>query len=103
MSWYRLDLGAADLADADAEEVAASVEAAWRAAGCPPDFAAFGRHESDGRLHCHRVVYFSPAATDVARQLGARACHDPGPWDLSRLAGAKPESPSPTGTDERGA
>ena len=87
MSWYRLDLGAADLADADADAVVAAVDAAWRAAGRPQGFVAYERPESEGRLHCHRVVYFSPAAAQVARQLGACACPDPGPWDLSPLAG----------------
>jgi len=90
MSWYRLDLGAQDLADADAEQVALAVDAAWKAAGRPKGFVAYERPESNGRLHCHRVIYFSPAATHVARQLGACACAEPEPWDLSPLAGKAP-------------
>lgn len=87
LTWYRLDLGSADLAGAEADAVVAAVDAAWRAAGRPEAFAAYERHESEGRLHCHRVMYFTPRAASVARQLGARACPDPGPWDLSLLAG----------------
>lgn len=89
MSWYRLDLGAADLADSDAGAVAAAIDAAWQAAGRPRGFGAYDRHESDGRLHCHRVVYFTPGAAELARRLGARACPDPGPWDLSPFAGSQ--------------
>lgn len=88
MSWYSLNVGPADLPDeARITAVAAAVDAAWQDAGCPRALAAFTRHESEGRLHCELVIYFSPDAERVAQQLGARPCQDPGPYDLSLLAG----------------
>ncbi len=87
MTWHRLDLGAADLADADGLAAAAAVDAAWRAAGRPAGFVVYERPETTGGLHCHRVLYFAPGAAEVARRLGARACPDPGAWDLAPLAG----------------
>jgi hypothetical protein len=90
MPWYRLNLGAADLANA--ARTAASVDAAWREAGCPASLAAYTRHESDGRLHCDLVVYFTPDSDLVARELGARPCPDPGPYDLTLLAGGSVEA-----------
>ncbi len=90
MSWFRLDLGAADLSDVAADELRAAVRTAWSAAGRPDGFAVYERYESEGRLHCHRVVYFSPGASQVARQWGASACSEPQPWDLSAIAGSAP-------------
>jgi len=45
------------------------------------------RHESEGRLHCEVRVYFSPAAADVAKAVGAIACKKPASNGLSLLAG----------------
>lgn len=88
MSWYKLNFGPADLVDqACIAAVTAVVDAAWRHVGRPASLAAFTRHESEGRLHCELVVYFGPDAAFVAQQLGARPCEDPGPYDLSLLAG----------------
>lgn len=95
MSWYRLDLGTADLAGAGCDAVRTAVDAAWHALGRPPACRVFTRHESEGWLHCHLMVYFSPGATALARGLGARACADPGAWDLTPLAGARPDEAMP--------
>lgn len=87
MGWYRLNLGAADFADAAKERIASQVRSDWEAAGHPHELAAYTRHESEGRLHCELIVYFSPAAANTARRLGATPCAAPGPWDLAHLAG----------------
>lgn len=87
--WSRLNLGAADLADTALADVCLATRAHWHAAGCPEDLAVFSRHESEGRLHCELIVYFSPAATDLAQQLGAAPCAPPGPHDLAALAGGE--------------
>jgi hypothetical protein len=61
---------------------------AYTEAGSPSEMAALMRHESEGRLHCEVVVYFSPAAALVARQLNAKPCPRPSPDGLSPLVGA---------------
>lgn len=55
--------------------------------GSPPEMAVFTRLESEGRLHCELVVYFSPAAGEVARKFGAGPCIKPAPAGLTLVAG----------------
>ena len=71
---------------ADLEELFLS---AYSKAGKPREMAAFMRHESEGRLHCEVVVYFSPAASVVARELDAKPCARPSSDGLSLLAGSE--------------
>lgn len=87
--WSRKNLGDAQLAGPELDRVAARVKSALAEAGPDGDLAAFVRHESDGRLHCEVVVYFSPAALGVARELGASPCLPPAPGDLGVLAGRR--------------
>jgi hypothetical protein len=56
----------------------------------PHDMAVFTRHDSEGRLHCEVMAYFSPAAAEVARLFRAVPCNKPCIDGLSLLAG--PES-----------
>ena len=49
--------------------------------------AIFTRSESEGRLHCEVIVYFSPAAADVAKAFDAQICTKPGREGLGLLAG----------------
>lgn len=56
-------------------------------AGQPPDMAVFTRHESEGRLQCEVIAYFSPAAAAVAHALNAQPCSPPAPGNLDLLAG----------------
>ncbi len=51
--------------------------------------AVFTRHDSDGRLHCQVMAFFSPAAGDIARRFGARRCGRPPSADLNLLAGSE--------------
>ncbi len=43
----------------------------FESAGMPAGMAVFTRHESEGRLHCEVIAYFSPAAAEVAKIIGA--------------------------------
>jgi hypothetical protein len=85
--WYTLSLGdgmTSSLPAGDIEEAFAPV---FQAAGRPPVMAVFTRPESEGRLHCEVIAYFSPATRDVAKALGAQPCERPAPAGLSLLAG----------------
>lgn len=88
-TWYVKDLGdAAYGADRLLEEsLQPSFQETYVRAGSPPEMAVFTRLESEGRLHCGLVVYFSPAAGEVARTLGAGPCGKPAPVGLRLFAG----------------
>jgi len=84
-SWYRLDLGDPMLAS----EMLDSIEAdflTWSKSAPQGKAAVFYRHESEGRLHCVLVLYFSPPAGEFALSLNALACPSPSPSDLALLA-----------------
>lgn len=86
--WYTLNLGDAMLAVAPSEEVEQLFMKAFLAAGRPSAMAVFTRHESEGRLHCEVIAYFSPASGSVAEALGAAPCPKPARADLGLLAGS---------------
>lgn len=85
MSWYRLDLGDALLAADALDDVCRQSRAAFERAGGPRDWAVYEAHIA-GDLHCNLNVFFSPAAADLARGLGARRCQAP-PREASLLVG----------------
>lgn len=87
-TWFSKSLGDAIYGgDGVLTKLAADVQQMLAQAGDPPDMAVFTRLESEGRLHCELVVYFSPAAYQVADLLGADPCEKPGPAGLDLLAG----------------
>jgi len=88
MKWYSKNIGDALLAYNDLENIEAVCVPAYQKAGSPDDMAVFYRHESEGRLHCEVTVYFSPAAGDIAKALGASPCERPGKYGLCLLAGS---------------
>ena len=59
----------------------------FSAAGKPPAMAVFTRPESEGRLYCEVIAYFSPAAAGIAQALDAEPCERPARLGLSLLAG----------------
>ena len=61
----------------------------FTAAGSPPEMAVFTRPESEGRLHCEVIAYFSPAAREVAIAFDAEPCEKPARAGLGLLAGDK--------------
>lgn len=76
MSWYRLDLGDALLAEGELADIRRRSRAAFEAAGRPPGWAVYVVHVS-GDLHCRAQVFLSPVAAELARGLGARPCPPP--------------------------
>lgn len=73
----------------------------FAAAGRPSEMAVFTRAESEGRLHCEVIAYFSPAAREVALAFDAEPCEKPVRTGLGLLGGDErawsvlfPEAPS---------
>ena len=89
MTWFSRNLGDGMLAHALLDNLADSLSSAYAKADCPKDMAVFFRHESDGRLHCEVMVYFSPASAAAAREVNAEPCVKPSPADLGLLAGCE--------------
>ena len=86
--WFAKSLGDAMLAG----ESLARVEALFSSMYANTDshrreMAVFIRHESEGRLHCEVIVYFSPASVAVAKTVDAEPCERPLPDGLGLLAG----------------
>ncbi|QNM95156.1 hypothetical protein [Chitinimonas koreensis] len=87
-AWYCKSLGDGMSAHLPMHDIAELFRPMHAAAGHPPAMAVFTRHESDGHLHCEVTVFFSPAAAELARALGAIACPEPAPERLDLLAGS---------------
>ncbi len=49
--------------------------------------AVLTRPESEGRLHCEVIAYFSPAAADIAKAFDAEPCEKPARAGLGLLIG----------------
>src|SRR5512143_298353 len=86
-TWFRLDLGDGMLADVPSEQVAEAFQPSFEAAGKPLEMAVFTRPESEGRLHCEVIAYFSPAAAKIALDFDAEPCEKPARSGLGLLAG----------------
>jgi hypothetical protein len=86
-TWYSKELGDGMMAAMPSKEIEEVFLTSFVAAGRPPDMAVFTRHESEGRLHCEVVAYFSPAAGDVTKVFGAGPCGRPARTGLGLLAG----------------
>jgi len=84
--WYALDLGDPLLAGPELDRIIHLFHSQYRDPGAAGQ-ALFIRHDSEGRLHCHVIVYFPPACIDLALELGARTCASPARHDLGLLAG----------------
>jgi hypothetical protein len=83
--WYRTSLG--DGMTAPSAEIEEVFHKAFTAKGRPPEMAVFTRPESEGRLHCEVIAYFSPAAQEVAKAFDAQPCEKPARAGLDLLAG----------------
>ena len=86
-TWYSLPLGDGMMVDEPSEEIRAAFQAAFKSAGEPADMAVFKRLESEGRLHCEVIAYFSPSASGVAQLFDAEPCQRPSRSGLGLLAG----------------
>jgi hypothetical protein len=86
--WYSKRLGDAMYGlEATLETLEAAFQDEYALAGSPLDMAVFTRLESEGRLHCELVVYFSPAAHRSADRFRADPCERPLRAGLDLLAG----------------
>jgi hypothetical protein len=83
--WYSKSLG--DGMTFDSAEIEQTFARAFAAAGSPPAMAVFTRPESEGRLHCEVIAYFSPASHEIATAFDAEPCARPVRTGLSLLAG----------------
>jgi hypothetical protein len=86
-SWYSLSLGDGIMAGTPSAEIEELFLQRFSAAGEPPDMAVFTRPESEGRLYCEVIAYFSPAASGVAEAFDAEPCEKPAGTGLVLLAG----------------
>jgi hypothetical protein len=86
-NWYRLSLGDGIMAGTPEAEIETEFHRSFSAAGRPPDMAVFTRPESEGRLHCEVIAYFSPAAGKLAQAFDAEPCSRPARAGLGLLAG----------------
>ena len=85
--WYSVSLGDGMIAPTPSAEIGEVFQSAYAAAGKPPQMAVFTRPESEGRLHCEVIAYFSPAAREVAEAFDAQPCAKPARSGLGLLAG----------------
>ena len=87
--WYSLPLGDGMMASMPSAEIEKMFLPLFESAGKPVDMAVFTRHESEGRLHCEVIAYFSPAAAEVAKAFDAEPCEKPLRSELGLLVGDK--------------
>ena len=73
-NWYLVSLGDGIIATTPSAEIEDAFLQLFTAAGRPPEMAVFTRPESEGRLHCEVIAYFSPAAVAVAKVFAAEPC-----------------------------
>ncbi|MCG6932518.1 MAG: hypothetical protein LJE57_02670 [Gallionella sp.] len=85
--WFAKNLGDAMLATEALDQIRSTYAAVYEEAGARLSAAVFIRHESEGRLHCEVMAYFSPEAFRLAEAFDAVPCRKPSPGDLSLHAG----------------
>ncbi len=86
-TWYSISLGDGMMATIPSAEIEERFQRSFSASGRPVDMAVFTRSESEGRLHCEVIAYFSPAASEVAQAVEAEPCNAPARTGLGLLAG----------------
>ena len=88
-NWHSVSLGDGIMAATPSAEIEELFLRLFTAAEKPVDMAVFTRPESEGRLHCEVIAYFSPAAVEVATAFDAESCEKPAWTGLGLLAGDK--------------
>ncbi len=86
-TWYSVSLGDGMMAPMPSAEMEEHFQRTFVKAGKPLNMAVFTRSESEGRLHCEVIAYFSPAASEVAQAFDAEPCEAPVRSGLGLLAG----------------
>lgn len=85
--WYVLNIRDGITSTTLSDEIQRQFQGSFLEAGKPPEMAVFTRLESEGRLHCEVMAYFSPAAVYVAEEFDAQPCEKPERPGLGLLAG----------------
>ena len=85
--WYSVSLGDGMWAPTVSAQIEKAFQPLFAETGKPSDMAVFTRSESEGRLHCEVIAYFSPAAGSIARNFNAQPCNMPVRNGLDLLAG----------------
>jgi hypothetical protein len=86
-TWYSVSLGDAMIASIESTAIERIFGQVFSAAGRPSEMAVFTRSETEGRLHCEVIAYFSPATKEVAEAFDADTCEKPSQVGLGLLAG----------------
>ena len=86
-TWYTKGLGDGITASMPSEDIRDAFLQSFQAAGKPLEMAIFTRLESEGRLHCEVIAYFSPSAQELANRFDAQPCAEPMRDGLDLLAG----------------
>jgi hypothetical protein len=86
-TWYSVSLGDGMTSGMTSSEIEDSFAPLFDASGKPPDMAVFTRTESEGRLHCEVIAYFSPRARELALAFDAHRCDPPRRAGLGLLVG----------------
>ncbi len=86
-TWHSIELGDGMFAVAPMDEIKAAFQRSFNEAGKPTNMAVFTRYESEGRLHCEVIAYFSPATRSIAQAFDAQPCEKPERTELGLLAG----------------
>jgi len=87
--WYVKNLGEASFADESLDRIKTLFSKEYEEAGRPADMAVFMRHESEGRLHCEIMIYFSAAADSIAKKVDAMPATKPSLTGLDIFCGPK--------------
>ncbi len=86
-TWYSVSLGDGIMSAMPSAEIEELFQSLYTSSGQPIDMAVFTRSESEGRLHCEVIAYFSPSASKVAQAFDAEPCLAPARSGLGLLAG----------------
>jgi len=86
-TWFSLSLGDGIMSAGPSDQITETFRPLFEAAGKPAEMAVFTRLESEGRLHCEVIAYFSPAAAEIAEDFDAEPCPKPARDGLGLLAG----------------
>jgi len=82
-AWFAKNLGDAMLAWDSLDRIETLYASLYGGADSHQNAAVFIRHESEGRLHCEAMAYFSPDTFLLAATLDAAPCKRPSQHDLS--------------------
>ena len=86
-NWYSVSLGDGMWAPVLFAQIEEIFGAQFDAAGKPVEMAVFTRSETEGRLHCEVIAYFTPASSELAKAFAAEPCEKPAREGLGLLAG----------------